>query len=176
EHPGPASRHRSRAECFPPRRYTQRYPGRFGPDRRWRPWQRQAGDCPWRPPWRTSRRWSQSSSLASRARLRNWHSPRRTCHWNSRSAPRSRSPCTPPRPLTHAPPLCLLCVVSAALENPFIFLSSNHPHAAADGSTCVALWLENDLDGAILLLLKDVIAVRCLIERQGMRGEGVDAQ
>src|SRR6478752_7325500 len=51
--------------------------------------------------------------------------------------------------------------------------TTNH---AADGSTCVALWLENDLDGAILLLLKDVVAVRCLIERQGMRGEGVDAQ
>ncbi len=51
------------------------------------------------------------------------------------------------------------------------------PHSLCLSSNlCVALWLENDLDGAILLLLKDVVAVRCLIERQGVRREGVDAQ
>src|SRR6476660_8293655 len=70
-------------------------------------------------------------------------------------------------------PLCCIRCFGKPIHLPFRPTTN---HAAADGSTCVALWLENDLDGAILLLLKDVVAVRCLIERQGMRGEGVDAQ
>jgi hypothetical protein len=35
----------------------------------------------------------------------------------------------------------------------------NCQRVAADGCTGVALGLENDLDGAVLLLLKDVVAV-----------------
>jgi hypothetical protein len=36
--------------------------------------------------------------------------------------------------------------------------------------------LENDLDGAVLLLLEDLVAVRRLLERHRVGGEGVDAQ
>jgi len=38
------------------------------------------------------------------------------------------------------------------------------------------LGLEDDFDGAVVLFLEDVVGVRCVGERQGVGGEGVDAE
>ncbi len=38
------------------------------------------------------------------------------------------------------------------------------------------LRFQDDLDRAVLLLLKDVVSVRSLVEGQGVGGEGVNAQ